>query len=53
MERPAKKVRNINISFTVTEDEDEQLKWASDELGLTKASYIRMIAVQDAKKVIS
>lgn len=53
MGRPAKKIRNINISFTVTEEEDNTIIEASDELGLTKASYLRMLAIRESKKVIS
>ncbi len=53
MARPAKKIRNINISFTVTEDEDNQIIELADELGLTKASYMRMLALKDIKQVTS
>ena len=53
MSQPVKKIRNKVITFQVTEEEEEQLQWAANEHGIPRASYIRMIALKDAKKVIS
>lgn len=53
VKKPSKKVRKRQIQIYVSEDEDEQLEWAATEIGIPKASYVRMVALKDAKEVIS
>lgn len=53
MEAPVNKDRTKKLTVYVSEDEDEQLQWAANEIGITKSSYVRMIALKDAKAVLS
>lgn len=45
--------RSLVKSFSVTESEDEILRWASKELGLELGSFLRFAALKLAKKVTS
>lgn len=51
--KPHKKKRDKQLQFYVSVEEDEQLQWAANEIGITKSSYIRMVALKAAKAVIS
>lgn len=52
MSKRSKPVRKTQIQTYVTEAENEQLQWAADELGITKAAFIRMMSLKAAKEVI-
>ena len=52
IKEPVKKARTVKLTVYVSIEEDEQLQWAADEVGITKSSYVRMTSLKDAKEVL-
>lgn len=41
--------RTKQIQTYVSKDEDELLSWASEQVGITKAAFLRMAALKEAR----
>lgn len=52
VKRP-KITRNRAVQVYVSMDEDEMIQWAADKVGISKAAYIRMVALKAAAEEIS
>lgn len=52
MEEEQSKARSNRIQVYLSDDELERIEWAAKEVGATRATFLRMGGLRDAKAVL-